>query len=74
MIALENEIALEHEETSLGRFKEAEAIKSEILSELERLQKEILEKKGKEREKAMKSYRELLRLMKDEPLYISKYE
>lgn len=45
-----------------------------ILTKLEKLEEEILKVKGKEREKAMETYRELLWLLKEEPIYLVRYE
>jgi len=44
------------------------------LAKLKRLEEEILRLKGKEREDAMETYRKLLYLLKDEPIYFSRYE
>ena len=45
-----------------------------ILTKLRRLEEEILKLKGKKREEAMKTYRELLWFLKDEPIYLARYE
>ena len=45
-----------------------------ILTKLRRLEEEILRLKGKKREEAMETYRELLWLLKDEPIYLVRYE
>jgi len=41
---------------------------------LERLEEKIPSLKGKRRERAMETYRELLWLLKDEPIYLLRYE
>jgi len=45
-----------------------------ILTKLRRLEEEIPRLKGKKREDAMETYRELLWLVKDEPIYLVRYE
>jgi len=45
-----------------------------VSTKLRKLEKELLELKGKEREEAMEKYRELLCLLKDEPIYLVRYE
>lgn len=45
-----------------------------ILTKLRRLEKEIPKLKGKEREEAMETYRGLLLILKDEPIYLVRYE
>jgi hypothetical protein len=42
--------------------------------EVEMLEKEILYFKGNKREKAMKAYRELVRSLGDEPIYLKRVE
>ena len=49
-------------------------IKMKILTKLRRLEEEVLKLKGKRREEIMEKYRELLRLLKDEPIYLVRYE
>ena len=49
------------------------ANKRDVL-QLRRLEEEIPNLKGKKREKAMEMYRELLWLLKDEPIYLLRYE
>lgn len=46
----------------------------EELTELGRLEQEISKLKGDKREEAMKTYRELLWLLRDEPIYLLRYE
>ena len=41
---------------------------------LRRLEEEIPALKGKRREEAIETYRELLRILKDEPIYLMRYE
>ena len=53
--------------------EEARKLKIEALIKLERLEEEILRTEGKEREKAIETYRELLWLLKDEPIYLLRY-
>jgi len=45
-----------------------------ILTKLKRLEEEIPRLRGKKREEAMETYRELLWLLKDEPIYLLRYE
>ena len=45
-----------------------------VLTKLRRLEEEIPKLKGKKREEAMETYRELLWLLKDEPIYLVRYE
>lgn len=45
-----------------------------ILEKLRQLEKEILTLKGKERGEAIETYRELLWSLKDEPIYLLRYE
>jgi hypothetical protein len=42
--------------------------------QLRRLEEEIPALKGKRREEAIETYRELLRILKDEPIYLMRYE
>jgi DNA-binding protein len=67
MLELKNEVfsQAEHEETK--------EIKIEVLIKLKKLEEVILKAKGKEREKAIETYRELLWLLKDEPIYFLRY-
>ena len=51
-----------------------EDLKMKILTELEKLEGEILKIKGKKREKAIETYRELLGLLEEEPIYLKRYE
>jgi len=45
-----------------------------LIAKLRRLEEEIPSLRGKKREKGMKMYRALLRLLKDEPIYLVRYE
>ena len=45
-----------------------------ILTKLRRLEEEIPRLKGKKREEAIETYRELLWRLKDEPIYLVRYE
>jgi len=45
-----------------------------ILTKLRRLEEEIPKLKGKKREEAMEIYRKLLWVIKDEPIYLVRYE
>ena len=45
-----------------------------ILTKLRKLEGEILELKGKEREEVMEVYRRLLLQLRDEPIYLFRYE
>jgi hypothetical protein len=45
-----------------------------ILKKLRRLEKEIPMLKGKERGETIETYREILWLLKDEPIYLLRYE
>jgi len=42
--------------------------------QLRRLEEEIPAMKGKRREEAIETYRELLKILKDEPIYLMRYE
>lgn len=53
---------------------EGKEFKMKILTKLERLEEEILKVKGKEREEARETYRKLLRLLREEPIYLVRYE
>jgi len=44
------------------------------LEKLETLEKDIPNLKGKMREEAMETYRQLLWLLKDKPIYLVRYE
>jgi len=46
----------------------------EILTKLRKLENEILKLKGEEREKVMEIYRGLLLRLKDDPIYLVRYE
>jgi hypothetical protein len=46
----------------------------EIPIKLRKMEDEILKLKGEEREKIMKIYRSLLLRLKDEPIYLVRYE
>ena len=56
------------------KYSEFPGIKMKILTKLRRLETEIPKLKGKKREVAMETYRELLWLVKDEPIYLIRYE
>ncbi len=45
-----------------------------ILKKLRKLEKEIPKLKGKERGEAIETYREILWLLRDEPIYLLRYE
>jgi len=45
-----------------------------ILTKLKRLEEEIPKLRGEKREEAMETYRQLLWLLKDEPIYLVRYE
>jgi len=44
-----------------------------IPTKLRKLEKEIPKMKGKKREEAIETYRELLQLLDDEPIYLLRY-
>jgi hypothetical protein len=46
----------------------------EILTKLRKLEEELLKLKGEEREEVMEIYRRLLLHLKDEPIYLVRYE
>ena len=66
-------LELKNVEFSQVKREEAKRLKIEALIKLERLEEEILRTEGKEREKAIETYRELLWLLKDEPIYLLRY-
>jgi len=66
-------LELKNEEFNQVKQEEAKKLKIEALIKLERLEEEILKTEGKERKKAIETYRELLWLLKDEPIYLLKY-
>jgi hypothetical protein len=66
-------LELKNAEISQVKREEAKKLKIEALIKLERLEEEILRTEGKEREKAIETYRELLWLLKDEPIYLLRY-
>ncbi len=68
MLELKNEAM-----TNAARAK-AEEFKMKLLTKLARLEEEILKVKGKKREEAIETYRKLLRLLKEEPIYLVRYE
>jgi hypothetical protein len=45
-----------------------------ILTKLKKLEEEIPKLRGEKREEAMETYRQLLWLLKDEPIYLLRYE
>ncbi len=57
-----------------ARHTAQEESKMKILTKLARLEEEILKLKGKKREEAIKTYRELLCLLKEEPIYLLRCE
>ena len=67
-------LKLKNKATSQVARAEGEEFKMKILTKLERLEEEILKVKGKKREEARETYRELLRLLKEEPIYLVRYE
>jgi hypothetical protein len=64
---------LELENAKSSQTRISKKLKVDVLVELERLEEEIFQIEGKEREKAIETYRELLRLLEDEPIYFSRY-
>ena len=66
-------LELKNAEISQVKREEAKKLKFEALIKLEKLEEEILRTEGKEREKAIETYRELLWLLKDEPIYLLRY-
>ena len=67
-------LELNKEATIHAARPEREDLKMKILTELEKLEGEILKIKGKKREKAIETYRELLGLLEEEPIYLKRYE
>jgi hypothetical protein len=67
MIELKNELFRQ------VKREETKELKIETLIKLKRLEEKIPKAKGKEREKAIETYRELLWLLKDEPVYFLRY-
>jgi hypothetical protein len=63
-------LELKNAEFSQVKREEAKKLKIEALIKLEKLEEEILRTEGKEREKAIETYRGLLWLLKDEPIYL----
>ena len=66
-------LELKNVEFSEVKREEAKKLKIEALIKLERLEEEIPRTEGKKREKAIETYRELLWLLKDEPIYLLRY-
>ena len=66
-------LELKNAEFNQVKQEEAKKLKIEALIKLEKLEEEILRTEGKEREKAIETYRELLWLLKDEPIYLLRY-
>ena len=66
-------LELKNAEISQVKREEAKKLKFEALIKLEKLEEEILRTEGKEREKTIETYRELLWLLKDEPIYLLRY-
>jgi len=54
--------------------EERKEFKTKLPIKLESLEEIILTVKGKKRDRAIETYRELLWLLKDEPIYLSRYE
>jgi hypothetical protein len=54
--------------------EEGKEFKTKLLIKLESLEEIILTIKGEKRHRAIETYRELLWLLKDEPIYLSRYE
>jgi hypothetical protein len=50
-----------------------EGCKMQVPTKLRKLETEILELKGRNREKAMKTYRRILFSLEDEPIYFVRY-
>jgi uncharacterized protein (UPF0216 family) len=67
-------LELKNKAMNLAAHTDGERFKMKILAELKKLEAEILKVKGKKREKAMKTYLELLGLIKEEPIYLKRYE
>ncbi len=68
MLELKNEAML------YAASAERQEFKMKILTELQKLEAAILKIKGKKREKAIEAYRELLGLLREEPIYLKRYE
>jgi hypothetical protein len=66
-------LELKNTEFSEVKREEAKKLKIEALIKLEKLEEEIPRTEGKNREKAIETYRELLWLLKDEPIYLLRY-
>ena len=66
---------LQIEKKTGNQVTQEEGKESEMRSliKLEGLEKEILTLKGKERDSAIKTYRELLCVLKDKPIYLLRY-
>ncbi len=64
---------LENGPVNQGKTEKSGGTKLEKIIRLERLQKEIPRARGKDRDKAIAAYRELLKLLKDEPTYLLRY-
>lgn len=67
-------LELKNKATSHAKSAEGEESKIKILTKLEKLEEELFTVKGKKREKALETYRELLRLLKEEHIYLVRYE
>jgi len=67
-------LELKNEAISHVAHAEGEEFKMKILTKLARLEEEILKLRGKKREKAIEMYREFVSLLKEEPIYLKRYE
>ncbi len=74
LLVMNDMLELKKRAMSHGARAEGKKFKMKILTKLERLEEEILKVKGKEREEARETYRKLLRLLREEPIYLVRYE
>ncbi len=67
-------LKLKNESASHLAYADKEDFKTKTLMKLKRLEEEILTLKGKRRKAVIETYRKLLWALKDEPIYLIRYE
>ncbi len=71
---MESESVLNWRKRALRREDKPESVKMKVFTKLKRLEEEIPKLKAQRREEAMETYRELLLLLEDKPLFLARYE